>query len=210
MAEDTDRLGDGLVTATAACALVACLAGLLREPARWTPTEATSAPPPARATWVRIPTASPATADAAAPAATPTPASPRPEAPEAPAALPTLGALPTLAELPAGQAAAGATTAPRPLPAAASGAPTRLGRDALGGAQPWPEYPAAARRRGETGTVTVRLTVGADGSVRSARATVSSGWRSLDEAATDTIRRRWSFPPGEPRDHLVDIRFELL
>lgn len=215
MSYEADNLSDWLVAATAACALAACVAGILREPPALSrpPTEEPATP---TTRWVRL--SPPVPLGLADPAAE-TDASPAslvalPAAPAAPAAL---GALPELPAAPAAkEQASSATRAPDGAIAAGSRAegagpgPARLGRGDLGGDQPWPEYPAAARRRGEAGTVTVRFQVDASGAVTAVRVAGSSGWRSLDEAAAGTIRSRWRFPPGPPRDHLVDIRFELL
>ena len=46
-----------------------------------------------------------------------------------------------------------------------------------------PDYPARAARNGETGTVTLALLVGANGSVLSSKVLSSSGSRELDRAA---------------------------
>lgn len=213
-----DNLGDWLVTATAACALAACLAGILRPPGALPDPSPPAAESKPKTTWLRLsvaPAASAGAATAAAAAPTPTtvPASPSPLADSGLATLPELPSLPT-AHAP-GKTPVAVSRGSR-TPSAASGAapetsgPVRLGREELGGSQPWPDYPAAALRRGESGTVTVRLSVEPSGTVRDVRVAGSSGWRSLDEAATDTIRRRWAFPPGEPRDYLVDIRFQIL
>ena len=50
-----------------------------------------------------------------------------------------------------------------------------------------PDYPAAAARRGDTGTTTLALLVGADGRVSSARVEHSSGSRDLDRAAVNAL-----------------------
>jgi protein TonB len=81
---------------------------------------------------------------------------------------------------------------------------------------PPPTYPAAARRRQQQGTVTVRVLVGADGSVERAEVAESSGFDALDDAALETVRSRWRFVPAR-RDGLaveswvlVPIRFALV
>ncbi|KND60670.1 Ferric siderophore transport system, periplasmic binding protein TonB [Candidatus Burkholderia verschuerenii] len=51
-----------------------------------------------------------------------------------------------------------------------------------------PEYPAMARRRGETGTATVRLTVGLSGKIENVTLQKSSGLSRLDDAALDAVR----------------------
>lgn len=50
-----------------------------------------------------------------------------------------------------------------------------------------PDYPAAAARRGDTGTTTLALLVGADGRVSSSRLEQSSGSRDLDRAAINAL-----------------------
>lgn len=51
-----------------------------------------------------------------------------------------------------------------------------------------PDYPEAARRRGETGTAVVRFVVGVDGRVESAQLLRSSGHARLDDAALDALK----------------------
>jgi protein TonB len=81
---------------------------------------------------------------------------------------------------------------------------------------PPPVYPAAARRREQQGTVTVRVLIGADGSVERAEVAESSGFDSLDDAALDTVRSRWRFVPARHGGVaveswvLVPIRFALI
>jgi protein TonB len=50
-----------------------------------------------------------------------------------------------------------------------------------------PDYPAAAARRGDSGTTTLALLVGTDGRVSSARVEHSSGSRDLDRAAINAL-----------------------
>jgi protein TonB len=50
-----------------------------------------------------------------------------------------------------------------------------------------PNYPAAAARNGDTGTVTLALLVGTDGHVTSSRVQKSSGSRELDRAAVNAL-----------------------
>ena len=81
---------------------------------------------------------------------------------------------------------------------------------------PPPVYPTAARRREQQGTVTVRVLIGADGSVERAEVAESSGFDSLDDAALDTVRSRWRFVPARHDGLaveswvLVPIRFALI
>lgn len=58
------------------------------------------------------------------------------------------------------------------------------------------QYPEAARRRGDTGTVLVRILVGTSGRVESVRVEQSSGSRLLDQAALRAVNRA-SFHPYE-------------
>lgn len=63
--------------------------------------------------------------------------------------------------------------------------------------------------------MTIRVRVGADGSVERAELAESSGFDALDDAALMTVRRRWRFVParrgGSPVESwvLVPIRFAL-
>lgn len=50
-----------------------------------------------------------------------------------------------------------------------------------------PDYPVNAARKGETGTVTLALLVGADGRVSSSRVLTGSGSRDLDRAAVNAL-----------------------
>jgi protein TonB len=81
---------------------------------------------------------------------------------------------------------------------------------------PAPIYPAAARRQEQQGTVTVKVLVGADGSVERAEVADSSGFDALDDAALETVRSRWRFVPARHDGLaieswvLVPIRFALL
>ena len=65
--------------------------------------------------------------------------------------------------------------------------------DASGCAKP--NYPAAAARNGDTGTVTLALLVGLDGRVTSSRVQKSSGSRELDRAAVNALSL-CQFKPG--------------
>jgi protein TonB len=83
------------------------------------------------------------------------------------------------------------------------------------GASPPPVYPVGARRRGEQGTVMLRVLVGSDGAVLRAEVARSSGYQRLDAAALEAVRTRWRFVAAR-RDGeavrswvLVPIRFTL-
>lgn len=51
-----------------------------------------------------------------------------------------------------------------------------------------PDYPAMSKRRGETGTAIVRLTVGLAGKIENVTLQKSSGSSRLDDAALDAVR----------------------
>jgi protein TonB len=79
---------------------------------------------------------------------------------------------------------------------------------------PPPPYPLAARRRGEVGTVTLRVLVSAEGRPEQVELERSSGFDTLDLAAVQGVRQ-WRFAParrgGEPHQAwvLVPIVFRL-
>jgi protein TonB len=75
--------------------------------------------------------------------------------------------------------AEGAYVSPQPIP----------------GQTPSPRYPPRALRRGESGTVTIRAEIGADGVPISTSVEQSSGSRVLDRAAEEAVRR-WRFQPA--------------
>jgi len=51
-----------------------------------------------------------------------------------------------------------------------------------------PDYPAMSKRRGETGTAVIRLTVGLSGKIENVTLQKSSGSSRLDDAALDAVR----------------------
>lgn len=59
---------------------------------------------------------------------------------------------------------------------------------------PKPDYPRDAQRRGETGTVILRVNVGADGSTGDIDFMQRSGSQALDRAAQQAVRK-WTFRP---------------
>ncbi|NUP97389.1 MAG: energy transducer TonB, partial [Planctomycetaceae bacterium] len=91
----------------------------------------------------------------------------------------------------------------------------RQGSGAIARTTPQPEYPPLSRRRGEQGTVTLRISVDDHGVVAHVELVESSGFRRLDEAAIAGVRA-WRFEPateasGAPIDSEVLWRvvFEL-
>lgn len=78
------------------------------------------------------------------------------------------------------------------------------------GAQPAPEYPREARRRGWEGSVTVRFAVSPAGRVTETRVVGPCAWSALNDAAEGVIRRKWRFPAAaSPRLYEITIRFTL-
>jgi len=61
-------------------------------------------------------------------------------------------------------------------------------------------YPDAARRRGETGSVTVRFTISPSGALADIGVERSSGRKALDEAALLTVRRASPLPSPPVND----------
>ena len=66
----------------------------------------------------------------------------------------------------------------------------------LKGQMPSPRYPAAALRRGESGTVLVRVEVDTAGMPAGVALVQRSGSRDLDRAAMETVRE-WRFQPAQ-------------
>jgi protein TonB len=83
--------------------------------------------------------------------------------------------------------------APPPPPAAAAPVADSAVPQPL--SSPAPRYPREAQRRGETGTVLLRVHVGPDGKPYSVDLVQGSGSRALDRAASDAVRR-WRFRPA--------------
>jgi protein TonB len=81
-------------------------------------------------------------------------------------------------------------------------------------ANPSPEYPAVARRRGYEGTVLVEVLVNREGRVEDLRLSQSSGYPVLDQAAM-TSMRGWLFEPATINEKKVEmwvkvpVRFHL-
>ena len=73
------------------------------------------------------------------------------------------------------------------------------------------EYPYMARKRGQTGTVTVRVRIAPDGGLREATIVASSGVAGLDEAAIELVGRSCPFrhETGEELRMTVPINYNL-
>lgn len=80
---------------------------------------------------------------------------------------------------------------------------------------PSPRYPRTSLRRGEQGTVVLRVRVDERGAPVEVTIEHSSGYRDLDRAARDTVADRWRFHPAQrdgrpvPAWGLVPVRFTL-
>lgn len=95
-------------------------------------------------------------------------------------------------------------------PIAAPAAPTNIADRSMPQPvrSPAPRYPRDAQRRGQSGTVLLRVHVDRTGEPGSVDLVQSSGSRSLDRAAVDAVRR-WRFDPairnGRPADGVVQV-----
>lgn len=80
------------------------------------------------------------------------------------------------------------------------------------GQSPEPEYPADSLRRGEGGSVLLRVNVGADGRPGDVDFVRRSGSRELDRAAQDAVSA-WRFTParsdGKPVAAVVEVPIEF-
>jgi periplasmic protein TonB len=153
------------------------------------------------------------------------PAAPHPPAKPAPPAIAsgTIAAAPgpiAALDVKDGTSAAAAAGPRRATASASATAPgVKDGSDGMQGAapradNPAPEYPYAARLRGEYGRVLLRVEVLASGDAGKVLVERSSGYDILDQAAVDSVKR-WRFRParrnGEPvtASVRVPIRFAL-
>ncbi|WMJ69659.1 energy transducer TonB [Stenotrophomonas sp. 24(2023)] len=127
-------------------------------------------------------------------------AKPAPPPEEAPKLVETAPAPPPAAE-------------PAPAPAPVPGTPVAADRPMpVPGQSPAPEYPPAALRRGETGSVVVRVDVDAGGQPTGTTLVQRSGSRDLDRAALDAVRQ-WRFTPahsnGQPVPGSIEVPFDF-
>ena len=74
--------------------------------------------------------------------------------------------------------------------------------------RPKPQYPRSAQRRGEKGTVVVRVLIGLDGTAKKVTLQKATPYAGLNEAALSAVRRA-RFKPymvdGVPREAQADI-----
>ncbi|PPT92747.1 energy transducer TonB [Xanthomonas theicola] len=109
-----------------------------------------------------------------------------------------------------------AADAMAPVPGGTEGAATGTNATALAPGdrpvplegQPPPRYPSAALRRGDSGTVVVRVEVDAGGAPAGVALVKRSGSRELDRAAMETVRR-WRFRPAQQKGQAVAGSLEI-
>ena len=154
--------------------------------------------PPRRDTKPRAEPAPP-TAIPVAPPPLLTARDPRADAPPVPAA-PTVTA-PAASPEPTTTTARAAPSAEKPVPAAQPVTQPLFNAAYLRNTPP--RYPMAARRNGEQGTVMLKVFVTREGAATSVTVERSSGSRSLDSAATETVRS-WRFAPARQGDQAVE------
>lgn len=73
---------------------------------------------------------------------------------------------------------------------------------------PEPEYPLAARRRGQQGTVLLNITVNARGQATEISLKQSSGYELLDQAALQAVKT-WEFEPARIRNLAMESKIEV-
>lgn len=205
------RLSDFVALAAVCVVLAVTGAGLVREaPTLSSPALPPVPPKPAlvKLDPTKLRTAVPAGAEQAAPAPD-TALAPAPLAPVASLPDARLPSLPTVPVATVRRPAAPTTSAAPATNRITAGGATVLDVAEMAGRQPWPEYPFECLRRRESGVVRVQFEVGENGAVRRAQALNTSGCHRLDDAATETILRRWEFAPGEPRLYEISIHFQL-
>lgn len=112
------------------------------------------------------------------------------------------------------------TAPPPPVVEAAPAAPAAAAATPMAGDRPMPiadqspppQYPSAALRRGDSGTVVVRAEVDASGMPTAVTVIERSGSRELDRAARDAVSR-WRFTPassnGQPVAGSIEIPFDF-
>ncbi|MDY4283703.1 MULTISPECIES: energy transducer TonB [unclassified Xanthomonas] len=131
--------------------------------------------------------------------------------------------MPQAKPAPAGDAPKLVETTPAPPPTTEAPAPAAGGDVAgntatalapgnrpvpLEGQTPPPRYPPAALRRGDAGTVVVRVEVDASGAPAGVALLRRSGSRDLDRAAMETVRR-WKFRPAQQNGRAVPASIEI-
>jgi len=104
-----------------------------------------------------------------------------------------------------------AAPAPGTAPPTAAAAPNDRPMP-IPGQSPPPSYPPAALRRGDAGTVVLRVEVDATGRPFGVALVQRSGSRDLDRAATEAVRR-WKFTPavreGQAVPGTIEVPFDF-
>ncbi len=93
--------------------------------------------------------------------------------------------------------------APRPPPSVAPAPVTPPRSDAAYLNNPRPAYPLAARRRGDQGTVLIRVVVNVEGLAASVGIEKTSGYPALDEAALTAVKS-WRFVPARQGGQAIE------
>lgn len=78
-----------------------------------------------------------------------------------------------------------------------------------GGSYPEPDYPIEALRLRQQGTVTLLVLIDADGTAITSKLHQTSGSDLLDRSTVQYVKRRWKWPPGEPRQYYVPVEYRL-
>lgn len=78
-----------------------------------------------------------------------------------------------------------------------------------GGSYPEPEYPRDALKLRQQGTVTLLVLIDADGTAITSKLHQSSGSDLLDRHTLLYVKKRWKWPPGEPRQYYVPVEYRL-
>jgi protein TonB len=166
------------------------------------------APPPPEATLsVSFITEETAAAPAPPQPQTPTPPPPEPRLMATAAQTPSpMSASPPEIETRPQQAPAQPAPPAPPAAASATAAPAAVTPPSFSAAylnNPGPVYPVSSRRKREQGTVRMRVQVGPDGAPLQVLLDRTSGYRDLDGAALDVVRKRWRFAPAKQGDRAV-------
>ena len=118
---------------------------------------------------------------------------------------------PVLVETPPPPAMVEAAPAPGTAPPIAAAVPNDRPMPIPGQSLP-PSYPPAALRRGDAGTVVLRVEVDATGRPFGVALVQRSGSRDLDRAATEAVRR-WKFTPavrdGQAVPGTIEVPFDF-
>ncbi len=78
-----------------------------------------------------------------------------------------------------------------------------------GGSYPEPDYPKEALRLKQQGTATLLVLIDADGAAISSKLHQTSGSEVLDKHTVLFVKKRWKWPPGEPRQYYVPVEYRL-